>query len=88
MLGGIEGELQLSAGVAGNAYDQQDQLPAERQFPPNLRAASERFAASEFAQQMLGAEFVEHFAMSRDWECREYERNLNSWQLERYFEII
>ena len=88
MLGGIEGELELSAGVAGNAYDQQDQLPAERQFPPNLRAASERFAASEFAQQMLGAEFVEHFAMSRDWECREYERNLNSWQLERYFEII
>jgi len=26
--------------------------------------------------------------MSRYWECREYERNLNSWQLERYFEII
>ena len=63
-------------------------MPPERQFPTNLRAASERFAVSEFARKMLGAEFVEHFAMSRDWECREYERNLNSWQLERYFEII
>jgi len=37
---------------------------------------------------MLGDIFVEHYAASRDWEVREYERNVNDWQLRRYFEII
>jgi glutamine synthetase len=40
------------------------------------------------AQDFFGADFVAHFVMSRLWECAEYERSLNSWQLERYFEII
>jgi glutamine synthetase len=88
MLGGIEQQLQPEAPLTGNAYDQQDALPEAQQFPGNLRSAAERFAASEFASSMLGSEFTEHYAMTRLWEAREYERNLNSWQLERYFEII
>ena len=32
--------------------------------------------------------FVDHYAASRDWEVREYERSVNDWQLKRYFEII
>ncbi|MCZ6855270.1 MAG: glutamine synthetase [Gammaproteobacteria bacterium] len=88
VLGGIEEKLELAAPVTGNAYEQQDQLSQLWQFPGNLRIAADRFSASEHARRMLGNEFVEHFAMSRYWECREYERNLNSWQLERYFEII
>jgi len=31
---------------------------------------------------------VAHYAASRDWEVREYERAVNDWQLRRYFEII
>ncbi|MFT6118053.1 MAG: glutamine synthetase [Candidatus Azotimanducaceae bacterium] len=37
---------------------------------------------------MFGAEFVEHFVASRDWEVRQYERQVTDWQLQRYFEII
>jgi glutamine synthetase len=88
MLGGIEGELQPDEPIVGNAYDQQQGLPASRQFPGDLRTAAQRFGDSEFARDMFGSAFTEHFTMSRLWECREYERNLNSWQLERYFEII
>lgn len=88
MLGGIEGELEPDPPLQGNAYDQQDSLPAQQQFPGNLRSAAERFADSDFALAMFGSEFTEHFAMTRLWEAREYERSLNSWQLERYFEII
>ena len=40
------------------------------------------------ARRLFGEEFVEHFAMSRHWEFRECERHVNSWQLERYFEIV
>ena len=85
---GIEAKLEPTAPVAGNAYDVQDQLPAEQQFPTNLREATERFASSALAQKYFGHDFVDHFAMSRRWECREYERHVNSWQMERYFEIV
>lgn len=88
VLGGIEEKLELAAPVTGNAYDQQDELAEQSQFPGNLRAAADRFSESALARREFGDAFVEHFAMSRYWECREYERNLNSWQLERYFEII
>ena len=87
-LGGIEQKLTPDEPVSGNAYDVEDKLPEALHFPGNLRAAAERFLESACARKMFGDEFVEHFAMSRFWECREYERNLNDWQLERYFEII
>jgi len=87
-LRGIEEALEPTPGIVGNAYDVQDQLPAEQQFASNLREAADRFATSKAAVDAFGREFVEHFVMSRHWECAEYERNLNSWQLERYFEII
>lgn len=88
VLAGLEEGLDPSEPVSGNAYELQDQLPAARQFPTSLRAAAERFAESRLAADMFGREFAEHFAMTRLWEAREYERSLNSWQLERYFEII
>jgi glutamine synthetase len=87
-LAGIEQALTPGDPVAGNAYDLQDSLPPERRFASNLRDAAERLGQSALARDMLGDEFVEHFVMTRLWECAEYERNLNSWQLERYFEII
>lgn len=87
-LQGIEEALEPTAPVQGNAYELQDALPPDQQFAGNLRSAAERFAGSEVAARHLGSEFVDHFVMTRLWECSEYERNLNSWQLERYFEII
>jgi glutamine synthetase len=87
-LGGIEERLEPSAPVAGNAYDVEERLPGELRFAANLRSAADRLDNSEHARRMLGDEFVDHFVMTRYWECSEYERSLNSWQLERYFEII
>ena len=87
-LEGIEQGIEPTAPVQGNAYDMQDSLPPDQQFAANLRQAAEVFAGSQVARQYLGAEFVDHFAMTRLWECAEYERTVNDWQLERYFEII
>ena len=87
-LRGIEEALEPMAPVEGNAYEIQDSLAPEQQFSSNLRQSAERLARSTVASAGLGQEFVDHFVMSRLWECAEYERNLNSWQLERYFEII
>lgn len=85
---GIADKIEPSAAVTGNAYDLQDQLPTEQQFAANLRDAAQRFALSEQGHAAFGSEFVQHFATSRIWEAREYERHINDWQLERYFEII
>ena len=87
-LQGIEEELTPSPPVAGNAYDAEDSLPETHRFPSNLRAAAERLGRSDSARRLFGDAFVNHFVMSRLWECREHERHVNNWQLERYFEII
>ena len=87
-LAGVRDGLEPGEAVIGNAYAIQDDVPEALQLPGNLRDANRCFKASDVARQMFGDAFVEHFAASRDWEVREYERQVTSWQLERYFEII
>ncbi|MGK0184888.1 MAG: glutamine synthetase [Verrucomicrobiales bacterium] len=87
-LTGIERKLTPSDPVQGNAYEVEDSLPAELQLATNLRDATRDFKASKDAVDAFGADFVEHFASSREWEVREYERHVNDWQLQRYFELI
>ena len=87
-LQGIEEGLKPGAPVAGNAYEAEDGLPESHRFPVNLRAAADRLEGCASARKLFGDAFIDHFVMSRRWECREYERHVNDWQLERYFEII
>ena len=85
---GIEHGISPTPPVVGNAYEVEDSLPANLQLASNLRDATRDLQASAEAVEMFGAEFVEHYACSRDWEVREYERHVNDWQLRRYFELI
>ena len=64
--------------------------PAARSasFPATLREAAAVFAQSEMARRWFGDAFVDHFAASRDWESRQFERAVTDWELARYFEII
>jgi glutamine synthetase len=88
MLAGIEREYDPMDAVTGNAYDVEDDLPEGLRFPVGLRDATRRFHDSGLARQYLGEAFVDHFTMTRLWECSERDRTVDSWQLERYFEII
>lgn len=85
---GIEEKLSLEAPVQGSAYDVQDDLPEERQFPTNLRDSVKNYESSEQAKQLFGEAFTEHFAYTRMWEVEQYEKAITNWQLERYFEHI
>ena len=87
-LDGIRQGLSPSAPVTGNAYEQQDDLAEAFQLHTNLRDATRAFSQADVARHYFGNAFVDHFAASRDWEVREYERTVNDWQLQRYFEII
>ncbi len=87
-LTGISEKQDPGGAVVGNAYELQDELPQHYQLCGNLRDANREFVNSEVATRMFGDTFVDHYAASRDWEVREYERAVNDWQLRRYFEII
>lgn len=87
-LQGIDEGLTLGEPVTGNAYDVQDSFPADRQLPVSLRHAAELLGASTMARAWFGDEFVDHFAATRIWEAREFERSITDWELQRYFEII
>src|SRR5450631_2392348 len=85
-LWGIERRIEPDEPISGNAYERK--LPAKRQLPRTLSEAAHRLARSQAAQQLFGAPFVEHFAASREWEEREFQRAVTDWELARYFEII
>ncbi len=85
-LWGIEHRIEPDEPISGNAYDRK--LPAKRQLPRTLNEAAGRLAHSKAAQQLFGAPFVAHYAASREWEEREFQRAVTDWELARYFEII
>ncbi len=85
-LWGIEHRTEPDAPVVGNAYAQQ---PApERALPSTLWEAAQRLRSSVAARELFGAEFVDHYAATREWEEREARKAVTDWQLARYFEII
>ncbi|MEO5767944.1 MAG: glutamine synthetase family protein [Polyangia bacterium] len=82
---GIEHKLRLPRGpVTGSGYAD-DAAPV---LPSSLHEATLRFQKSELAAALFGPAFVEHFAATRLWECRQFAKAVTDWELARYFEII
>jgi len=85
-LWGIEHKIEPDAPIAGNAYDIEHS--AERALPRSLSEAADRLVASSPARKLFGDVFVDHYAMTRHWEEREFRKAITDWELARYFEII
>jgi glutamine synthetase len=85
-LWGIENRIAPDPPVVGNAYAQPH--PPERALPRTLGEAAARLAGSDAAKALFGEPFVEHWAATRDWEQREFNKAITDWELARYFEII
>jgi len=83
---GIEHELEPTEMVTGSAYDQEQ--PEHLSLPASLDEAAAALRNSAAAREYFGADFVEHYAASREWESREFRRHITDWELSRYFEII
>jgi len=81
-LDGIERELELPE-PAVNAYA--GNAPA---LPRTLEEATRQFRKSALARRWLGDEFVEHYAGTREWETRQFQKAVTDWELERYLESI
>lgn len=83
---GIEHQLEPQAQVIGNAYEQTHD--ASLALPATLWDAAQRFKQSTAAKSCFGESFVEHYAISREWEEREFRKHVTDWEMARYFEII
>jgi glutamine synthetase len=78
---GIERQLELPPPTV-NAYEGGNAAA----LPRTLAEAVSRFRASETARRWFGDDFVDHFAATREWEVRQFERAVTDWELARYFE--
>jgi glutamine synthetase len=76
----------LKIKATSNACEQNH--PAELALPSTLWEAAQRFRQSDAAREMLGSDFVDHYAASREWEEREFRKHITDWEMDRYFEII
>jgi len=85
-LWGIENKVEPTEGIVGSAYEVE--FPKELALPRTLGEAAEKLNASEAARSLFGNEFVDHYAITRDWEEREFRRAITDWEMQRYFEII
>ena len=82
-LWGIENQAILSPPCAGNGYEVH-----ARPLPRTLKEAVGLLKASARARDLLGEEFVDHYVRTREWEVRQFERAITSWELNRYFELV
>jgi glutamine synthetase len=81
-LDGVERQIELPPPTV-NAYSG-DAPP----LPRTLAEAISLFRASRVAREWLGEQFVDHYACTREWEVRQYEKAVTDWELARYFESV
>jgi glutamine synthetase len=82
---GIEHELPLDVPeTVGSGYATSGLEP----FPRHLAEATVRLADSKTARELFGADFVEHFVATREWEWRQAQSAVTDWERARYLEVI
>lgn len=91
--------LAMAASLASGLYGIENEIdPGEptvkgyedhaRPLPRTLDEATDRLERSEAAQALLGEAFVDHFARTRRWETRQFQKAVTDWERSRYLEII
>ncbi len=90
---GIKNNLKLKQpATVGNGYKD----ISNGVLPRNLDEATQKMKESSIAKELFGEKFVEHFTLTREWEWRQYRKevpdekskSITDWELKRYFEII
>lgn len=81
---GIQHNLELPNPTLGNAYA----ATQISRLPSNLYEATESMVNSEIPGELLGKNFIEHYAQTRFWEWKQFQKAVTDWETQRYFEII
>ena len=82
---GIKKGLKLvTPATEGNGYEDY----SNRSLPKNLWESSQKMKQSKIASELFGNDFVDHFTKTREWEWREFSKEVTDWETKRYFEIL
>ena len=82
---GVKNKLKLDVPkTVGNGYENLK----NGSLPTNLLEASNAMKSSELAIELFGNTFVDHFTSTREWEWRQFSKEVTDWETKRYFEII
>lgn len=82
---GIRHQLSLDIeATQGNEYEN----PDNSKLPGDLHNATLQMKHSAVAKELFGAEFVDHFVRTREWEWEQFMDQVTDWEMRRYFEII
>ncbi len=82
---GVKNKVSLEVpATKGNGYEN----TSNGILPRNLKEASDAMRGSDLAKELFGEAFVDHFTMTRDWEWRDFQKQVTDWEMKRYFEII
>jgi len=82
---GVKNKLKLDVPeTRGNGYED----TGNGKLPGNLKEASDAMRDSDLAKELFGEAFVDHFTITRDWEWRQFQKQVTDWEMKRYFEII
>ena len=80
---GVKNKLKLQPATEGNGYRDL----SNGTLPRNLWDATQAMKESKVAKELFGDAFVEHFAQTREWEWKQYQRVVTDWETRRYLEI-
>lgn len=85
-LHGVLNTMTPPSAITGNAYA----APAGSvvHLPMSLAEATALLRASTTARKLLGDAFVDHFALTRDWEITQFGKAVTDWETARYLEMV
>lgn len=82
---GIKNKIELNTeATIGNGY----RVTENGVLPSSLEEAAAKMKSSPIATELFGKVFSSHFIQTREWESRQYVKQVSLWELKRYFEII
>ncbi|MGH8246735.1 MAG: glutamine synthetase family protein, partial [Gammaproteobacteria bacterium] len=84
---GMERELEADAPASGNAFHSRQVHAERRALPEQFQDAIDRFARSEAAGELFGAEFVRVFSETRRAQERDFRDKVSEWELRRFLEL-
>lgn len=85
-LHGVVNGLTAPDAITGNAYAAPPGTAV--MLPTSLQEATVALRSSETARKLLGDAFVDHFALTRDWEVAQFGKAVTDWETARYMEMI
>jgi len=83
-LRGIKDKIILKEKVDGNGYE----YNLANNLPNNFSDAITSLDKSKIGRELFGAEFIDHFVLSRYHELKLFNEYVTDWEKQRYFKIV